>query len=49
VHLHFSIVKDDGQGKYLNELSIQNTLDPSPYLGLILNANNTASEPPIWY
>jgi hypothetical protein len=47
VHLHFSIVKDDGQGKYLNELSIQNTLDPSPYLGLILNANNTASEPPI--
>ena len=33
VHLHFSITKDDGQGKYLNELKIQNTLDPSPYLG----------------
>ena len=38
VHLHFSIVKDDGQGKFLNELSIRNTLDPSAYLGLPLNA-----------
>ncbi|HCC78608.1 MAG: hypothetical protein A2X25_09840 [Chloroflexi bacterium GWB2_49_20] len=40
VHLHFSIVKDDGQGKFLNELEISNTLDPSPYLGLSLNAAN---------
>ncbi len=38
VHLHFSIVQDDGQGKFLNELRIQNTLDPSPYFGLPLNA-----------
>jgi hypothetical protein len=38
VHLHFSIVKDDGMGKYLNELDIANTLDPSPYLGFELNA-----------
>ncbi len=38
VHLHFSIVKDDGQGRFLNELKVQNTLDPSPYLGLPLNA-----------
>ena len=38
VHLHFSIVKDNGQGKYLNELEINNTLDPSPYLGFNLNA-----------
>ncbi len=38
VHLHFSIVKDDGQGKFLNELEIRNTLDPSPYLGLPLFA-----------
>ena len=38
VHLHFSIVLDDGQGKYLNELAIGNTLDPSPYLGISLNA-----------
>ena len=39
VHLHFSIVLDDGQGHYLNELQIQNTLDPSAYLGLPLNAS----------
>jgi peptidoglycan LD-endopeptidase LytH len=47
VHLHFSIVKDNGQGKYLNELNIQNTLDPSPYLGLILNSHNAADEPTV--
>ena len=39
VHLHFSIVKDDGQGSFRNELEIANTLDPSPYLGLPLNAS----------
>jgi peptidoglycan LD-endopeptidase LytH len=39
VHLHFSIVKDDGQGSFRNELAIENTLDPSPYLGLPLNAS----------
>lgn len=40
VHLHFSIVKDDSQGSFLNELEIGNTLDPSPYLGLPLYAAN---------
>lgn len=39
IHLHLSIVKDDGQGNYLNELEITNTLDPSPYFGMQLNAN----------
>lgn len=39
VHLHFSIVKDDGQGSFRNELEITNTLDLSPYLGLSLNAS----------
>ena len=38
VHLHFSIVRDDGTGNYLNELDIVNTLDPTPYLGFELNA-----------
>ncbi|MCP4420012.1 MAG: M23 family metallopeptidase [Chloroflexi bacterium] len=37
VHLHFSIVKDDGNGRYLNELQFANTLDPTPYLGMWLN------------
>lgn len=36
-HLHFSIVRDDGQGRYLNELEFDNTLDPSPFLGMALN------------
>lgn len=39
VHLHFSIVKDDGRGQYTNELEFANTIDPSPYLGLPLNFN----------
>ena len=47
VHLHFSIVKDDGAGQWLNELEIQNTLDPSPYLGLALNANQENAETPV--
>lgn len=38
VHLHFSIVLDNGQGRFRNELDFRNTLDPSPYLGLSLNA-----------
>jgi murein DD-endopeptidase MepM/ murein hydrolase activator NlpD len=37
VHLHFSIVKDNGRGQYRNELEFNNTLDPSPYLGMNLN------------
>jgi hypothetical protein len=38
IHLHFSIVRDDGAGKFMNELEIANTIDPSPYFGLTLNA-----------
>jgi hypothetical protein len=37
-HLHFSIVADDGQGNFLNETEIANTIDPSPYLGMRLNS-----------
>jgi hypothetical protein len=37
VHLHFSIIKDDGAGKYTNELDFKNSLDPSPYLGMNVN------------
>lgn len=47
VHLHFSIVMDDGQGRFLNELKIENTLDPSPYLGLPLNANENPDQVPV--
>ncbi|RPI88420.1 MAG: M23 family metallopeptidase [Chloroflexi bacterium] len=44
VHLHFSIVKDDGSGKWLNELEIDNTIDPSQYFGLPLNASENPDE-----
>jgi len=37
LHLHFSVVQDDGKGNFLNETEIGNTLDPSPYLGMRLN------------
>ena len=47
VHLHFSIVLDDGQGSFRNELEIRNTLDPSPYFGLPLNAKENQSEIPV--
>lgn len=47
VHLHFSIVKDDGNGNYLNELEIENTLDPSPYLGMNLDARENPGNMPI--
>jgi hypothetical protein len=47
VHLHFSIVRDDGSGQFRNELDIANTLDPSPYFGLDLNANTNTGEIPL--
>lgn len=47
IHLHFSIVEDDGNGQFKNELDIKNTLDPSPYLGLPLNAYDNQDQVPI--
>ncbi|MBI5934173.1 MAG: hypothetical protein HY867_10730 [Chloroflexi bacterium] len=47
IHLHFSIVKDDGNGNFLNELAIKNTYDPSPYLGIPLNAKKSDGEVPL--
>ena len=37
VQLHFSIIRDDGNGRYTNELDFANSLDPTPYLGMTLN------------
>jgi murein DD-endopeptidase MepM/ murein hydrolase activator NlpD len=37
VHLHFSIVLDNGSGGYANELDFDNTIDPSRYLGMAVN------------
>jgi len=47
VHLHFSIVKDDGKGGFTNELEIKNTIDPSPYLGMRLNATENPNQVPV--
>lgn len=47
VHLHFSVVKDDGQGKFRNELEIRNTLDPSHYFRLPLNAESNPGDIPV--
>jgi murein DD-endopeptidase MepM/ murein hydrolase activator NlpD len=47
IHLHFSIVRDDGSGVFLNELKIENTLDPSPYFGMALNANENKNDIPV--
>ncbi len=42
VHLHFSIVMDDGNGRYLNELNFKNTKDPSPYFGMNMTYYDSA-------
>jgi len=47
VHLHFSVVEDDGSGGFKNELNIDNTLDPSPYLGLPVNAYENRDRVPL--
>jgi len=47
LHLHFSVVKDDGNGSFLNELEIKNTYDPSPYLNLAVNHENNPETFPI--
>jgi murein DD-endopeptidase MepM/ murein hydrolase activator NlpD len=38
LHLHFSVVKDEG-GVYMNELDIDNTYDPTPYFNIPVNQN----------
>jgi len=46
LHLHFSVVKDDGQGGFANELKIRNTYDPSPYFHLPLNHRENPNDIP---
>lgn len=47
VHLHLSVVKDNGFGHFKNELDINNTYDPSPYFGLPLNASENTDAIPV--
>src|SRR5688500_12321275 len=45
LHLHFSIVKSDDNGSFLNEANLDNTLDPTPYLGLKLRYDEATNRP----
>lgn len=47
VHLHFSAVLSDSQGHFLNEEAIANTLDPSAYFNLPLNAPTNQQQLPV--
>ncbi len=47
VHLHISVVRDDGYGHFKNELDINNTYDPSPYFGLRLNGRENPNQIPV--
>jgi len=47
VHLHISVVRDDGSGHFKNELDINNTYDPSPYFGLRLNSRENPDQIPV--
>jgi len=47
IHLHFSIVKDDGDGSFRNELEFRNTMDPSPYFDLPLNGRQNRDTIPV--
>ena len=45
MHLHFSIVLSDEEGRFLNESQLGNTLDPTAYLGLPLDIAAAAERP----
>ena len=47
VHLHISIVKSDGNGAFLNESVLKNTLDPTPYFGFSLSSQLVGEEIPL--
>lgn len=45
LHLHFSIVLSEPDGTFKNEALLENTLDPSPYLGMTLNIASLPERP----
>jgi len=47
MHLHVSITLSDGAGGFLNEAVLQNTLDPSPYLGFALRLEDEPQRRPL--
>lgn len=45
MHLHFSIVLSQPDGSFRNEAVLENTIDPSPYLGMPVSVDNIAERP----
>jgi peptidoglycan LD-endopeptidase LytH len=45
MHVHVSVVRSDPDGSFRNESIFDNTLDPSPYFGLTLNAGKPITIP----
>ena len=45
VHLHMSIVTTEPDGSFRNEAILENTLNPSPYFGMDVNADSNTSRP----
>lgn len=44
-HLHMSIVTSNPDGSFLNEAILENTVNPSPYFGIDLNADTSKTRP----
>lgn len=44
-HLHLSIVTTNPDGSFRNEAVLENTLNPSPYFGMDLNADTNLDRP----
>ncbi len=49
MHLHFSIVTSEPDGSFRNEAVLENTLDPSPYLGMPVRVDNLIGRPTSCY
>ena len=45
VHLHLSIVTSEPDGSFRNEAVLENTLNPSPYFGMDVNADSNTARP----
>lgn len=45
MHLHLSIVTSESDGSFRNEAILENTLDPSPYFGMNMNADGNHTRP----
>jgi hypothetical protein len=45
MHVHFSVVLSNDDGSFRNETHLWNTLDPSPYFGMTLDARRSPTIP----